>query len=66
MFNPHLDIPSTDEEVKVALRYRRDDLTGRNLVGIFECRRTLGDDLLLAYERALLAHLDAVNAGDPP
>jgi len=55
MFDPMLDVPETDEEAEVALRYGKRELTGKNLVGIFQCRRAMGEDLLTAYEAALRA-----------
>lgn len=56
-FNPMLDVPTTDDEARIALRYKKSDLVARNLVGIFECQRALGETLIEAYMAALLAHV---------
>lgn len=52
-------IPTTDDEAKEALRLERDELTGKNLVAIFELKRNAGMPLLDAYQYALIAHLQA-------
>lgn len=56
------DVPATDDECREALRFQRDDLTGRNLVGIFNVRRRMGDSMLQAYEMALRALLPSGGA----
>jgi len=62
MFDPLWDIPESDEEAKTALTFQRDDLTGKNLVGIYECRRAQGATVHEAYETALLAHIGAAQS----
>lgn len=59
VFNPLRDIPATDDEVKTALAYGKSELTSTSLIGIYECRRALGESLLQAYETALRAHIEA-------
>ena len=56
-FDAMADIPTTDDQAETALLYGRSELTGKCLVGIFQCRRAEGEDLLAAYETALLASL---------
>jgi hypothetical protein len=55
MFDPTLDIPTTDEEAKIALRHGKSELAAVCLVGLFKCYRADGLPLLEAYKRALLA-----------
>lgn len=62
-FNPLSDVPTTQEEVYAALRYGRDEIVGNSLVGIFDCHIGMGDSLLDAYKKALLAHL-GIMGGD--
>lgn len=57
-FDPMQDVPTNDEEVEIALKYENDELIGRNLYGIYRCRRGLGDSLLTAYEKALMAVIE--------
>jgi len=57
MFDPMRDIPTTDDEARLALRFERTDLTADNLVGIFESLRSQGDEILKAYKYALLIHV---------
>jgi len=57
LFDPMLDVPKTDIEAEIALRYGKSDLMGRSMVGIFQVYRMQGDALLVAYEKALLASL---------
>ena len=64
MFNPDFDVPETDEQAEIAIRHGKDDLIGRNLIGIYRCRRGLGDSLLKAYETALRAHIEACDAAE--
>ena len=61
-FDPMADIPTTDDQAETALLYGRSELTGKCLVGIFQCRRAKGEDLLAAYETALLASLGVTTA----
>ena len=61
-FDAMTDIPTTDAQAETALLYGKSELTGKCLVGIFQCRRAKGEDLLAAYETALLASLGAATA----
>jgi hypothetical protein len=54
-FDPMRNVPITDNEAETALRYGKDELFGSSLVGIFQCRRAMGQTLLEAYEAALMA-----------
>jgi hypothetical protein len=58
-FNPVTDIPQTDDQARTALMHERDDLIGRNLVGIFNVHRSMNKPLLEAYRLALEAHVNA-------
>lgn len=61
-FDPLRHVPATEGEVEIDLAFERDPLTAANLLGIYQCRRGLGDDLITAYKEALLAHLEAFKA----
>ena len=61
-FDAMTDIPTTDDQAETALLYGRKELTGKCLVGIFQCRRAEDEDLLTAYETALLASLGVATA----
>lgn len=62
MFNPLRDIPSNDEEVKIALAYQRSELTGAILFNIYRTHRALGKTLLKAYEATLETHIKVSEA----
>ena len=61
-FDAMADIPTTDDQAETALLYGKSELTGKCLVGIFQCRRAEGEGLLAAYETALLASLGVATA----
>ena len=51
-------VPQTDKEVIDQFKEQySDDLLKKNLIGIFQCRRGLGDDVATAYEYTLKAHI---------
>ena len=52
-------VPTNDEEAERMLSDGRDKLVANCLVGIYQCRRATGADVLGAFEVALKAHLDA-------
>ena len=54
-FDPVYDIPTTDEEAKIALRHGKSELAAACLVGLFECYRAEGLPLSEAYKRTLMA-----------
>ena len=56
-FDPANQVPKTDEQAEVALRYGRPPVAGGCAVGIFQCRRLRGDALQDAYLAALEALL---------
>jgi hypothetical protein len=56
---PTYDLPRTDAEAELALRYLGSAVAGAALPSIFRCRRALGDDLLTAYVTALTAYIQA-------
>ena len=53
-------VPQTDNEVIEQFNTQyADDLLKKNLIGIFQCRRGLGDDVLTAYKYTLKKHINA-------
>lgn len=58
-FNPERDVPTTDDEVIAALKWGKDQQIANILISIFRVRRKMGDELLVAYETALRAYLEA-------
>jgi hypothetical protein len=59
-FDPDHDIPQDDEEAVIAIKHGKDDLVGKNVVGIFRCKREQGMDTIKAYQYALEAALEAM------
>lgn len=55
-FDPMQDIPTTDDEVRIALT-RPDELVTASLWGLYQVARIQGQSLLEAYKGALLAHV---------
>jgi len=55
MFDPMLDIPTTDEEAKIALRHDKSKPIASCLVSLFEYYSAEGLPLLEAYKHALMA-----------
>lgn len=56
-------VPSTVEEVEAKLRecVGGDNVGSRAMIGIFQVRMEMGDDLLKAYEAALKAYIGAAD-----
>lgn len=56
-----LNVPRTDEEVEEQIRQTHgdDNLTTRNMIGIYRIRRLKGEDVLTAWETTLKAYLEA-------
>jgi len=52
-FDPMLDIPKTDEEVKAALAVGKSELGATACWGLYRVYRRQGDGLLEAYKKAL-------------
>jgi hypothetical protein len=52
-FNPHFDVPSTDEQVKYTLSLRKDNMAD-SMWGHYCCQRLQGMSLLHAWENVLL------------
>ena len=48
-------IPSTDGEAHALLRKDKSDSFYRTLLGIYRCRREMGDSVIDAYEKTLLS-----------
>ena len=51
------ELPQTKEEVIDILTSYNDTLLSEALIGIFECRFMMGEDVLTAYKRTLDTHL---------
>jgi hypothetical protein len=49
------DVPQNDEEVTEKFSAFPDKFMGECMLGIYECRRAMGEDVMLAYENALRA-----------
>lgn len=56
-FHPLQDVPTTDDEARIALRYERSGFTGDVMVSLFNVNRKLGMSLLEAYKETLIASL---------
>lgn len=54
-------IPKTDEEVIIWIKKTYSDLTARNLIGIYQCRRGKGETLLDAYQHTLEIYIKICN-----
>lgn len=56
------ELPQTDEDViaKVNNDYQG-DLTKKCLIGIYRCRRGMGEAVIQAYESMLRAHIEVSN-----
>jgi hypothetical protein len=52
-FDPMLDIPKTDEEVKAALAVGKSKLGATACWGLYRVYRQQGNDLLEAYKKVL-------------
>lgn len=59
-FDPMSDIPQDDDEARIALKHGKDDLVGRNVVGIFNCKREQGMITIKAYQYALETALEVM------
>lgn len=62
VFDPMLDVPKTDEQVEIALRFNKPDIAGKILIGIYNCGRGEGKSLIEAYKEALETY---VRVSDP-
>lgn len=54
-------VPQTHEEVVEHFENYPDKFLGSCLLGLYECRRGQGDDVMLAYENALRGGLGLPN-----
>jgi hypothetical protein len=61
-FNPMTDVPENDKEVSLALQ-RKNKLVTSNLIGIYQFRRAMGEDVIEAYKNTLLDHVAAFEKG---
>ena len=58
-FDPWTDIPTTEEEVMIALQREGDVLLTNILQGLYRTRRGQGEGLLEAYQGTLEDHVRA-------
>jgi len=53
-------LPKTDDDVFEKFKEYENDLLSKTLAAIYRCRRSMGDEVLAAYEYTLKAHIDHV------
>jgi len=59
----HDKVPETDDDVEAYLSRLCPGPAGTCLIGIYRCRRGLGECVLKAYEYTLLANIGATERG---
>ena len=60
VFDPLVDVPMTDEEVKVALQRSGNKLVVASLQGLYDSFRKKGETVPKAFRLALEAHVAAI------